>query len=65
MKNELRKLFQRQAEWQESRQGLSWEEKMKIALIMRRELEIFSGKDPRDEDSAEGRTRVRTPQQSS
>jgi len=57
MDQEIRELLERQALWQRSRAGLSWEEKLKMSLVMRetqRALRASSGwgQDPADKSKS-------------
>jgi len=41
---DVRRLFERQAEWQRARRGLSWPEKVRMAEVMREAILMLRGK---------------------
>ena len=42
MQDEIKKILQKQKEWQQSRKNLSWEDKVRLSLIMRKEKKDIS-----------------------
>jgi hypothetical protein len=50
MDKRIKELLERQAEWQRNRAALSWEEKLKMSLIMRETQRALRGNyDPRQD----------------
>jgi hypothetical protein len=45
MDKRIKELLERQAEWQRDRAALSWEEKLKMSLIMRETQRALRGSD--------------------
>jgi hypothetical protein len=42
LQDEIKKILQKQKEWQQSRKNLSWEDKVRLSLIMRKEKKDIS-----------------------